>query len=86
MENVEFENELSNKRVLYGKFESSSTRPGLVSFLMKKNIVKTEGQANIILLGVVIVCAVLAYIFIKSSGQVGNITAEQVIESAKRIQ
>jgi len=58
MSNVQFENEN------FGQYRNTFDKPhkGLVSFLIKKEIVKTESQANLVLLGIIFVClAIILY-------------------------
>lgn len=40
----------NNKSMLYSRFQASSDLPKLVRWLLDKGIVKTEAQANVVLL------------------------------------
>ena len=84
MSNIEFENENQNQHgsFLYTKFQSSNQKPGIVNFLIRKNIVKNQTQANAILLILVLACFVAAYfIYQHYNGQTVLMSPEQLIQS-----
>ena len=51
---VEFE-EPDRGSLLYGHFEKGTEPPGMVKFVMKTGIVKTPGQANVVLIAFIVV-------------------------------
>lgn len=78
---VEFndEHEQQKASLLYAKFQSSAQLPRLEQWLIGKGIVKTPGQANMLLLGIAI-CALLAagvIAFTMNRPQLDNLTPEQ---------
>jgi hypothetical protein len=65
---VEFNEESNQNRVLYGRFAQSSQAPKLVTWLLKIGIVKSESQANYVLIGIAVVAfAWSIYLFSRSS-------------------
>ncbi|HTK33395.1 MAG TPA: hypothetical protein VL335_02515 [Candidatus Paceibacterota bacterium] len=84
MSNIEFDgdNQGAQGHLLYARFQASAKKPSIVSFLINKNIVKNENQANVfllILIGVFIVGAVILYH--SFNYQNGLITPEEFIQS-----
>jgi len=72
MPNVEFEEGggegLGEKKILYSRFQPSNNVPTLVRLILKAGIVKTQQQADFLLLGTVIVfVALTAFTFYQSS-------------------
>ncbi len=66
MSDVEFEDKYSGNRgsILYSRFERTEKKPGMVEWLLKKNIAKSESQANFILLILVAVLILLTFYLI----------------------
>ena len=63
MSNVEFEGETQTQRasLLYSKFQTTHIRPKLVQFIIDRKLATSDTQANLMLLGVVVVCVVVTY-------------------------
>jgi hypothetical protein len=84
MNDVEFEGENSNtqnRRILYSRFQASNVEPKIVSFLISKKIVKTEAQANLVLIGIVAIFIVVSIVAFRSAfaPQV-SVTSEEVMK------
>jgi hypothetical protein len=83
MSSIDFEADDQGARnnVLYSKFQSSSQKPRIVDFLIRKGIAKTESQANVILLATIVVLIVVSiFLFRYNSYQNQPITPEQLIQ------
>jgi hypothetical protein len=84
MSNIEFEGENQNQHnsFLYAKFQASNQKPGIVNFLIRKNIVKNQAQANAVLLILVLACLAAAYfVYQDYNSQAVLMSPEQLIQS-----
>lgn len=60
----EGENEQRKDSLLYGKFQKSSETPGIITFLLKHHIVKSEQQAKTLLVGLFFFFIVLSIVIL----------------------
>jgi hypothetical protein len=75
MSEVQFEEEnLINPTgsALYGRFQSSVQLPKIVNFMIRIGIVKTSQQANIFLLIIIAITALVALYFLVKAFTIGN--------------
>lgn len=70
MSNLEFDNENEQKAsLLYGRFEKGTKPPGLVNFLIRYGLVRTEKQAQTLLLSlffILIILAIVLFVYSRS--------------------
>lgn len=58
---------VGENRALYSKFEKSSETPSIISFLVRKHIVRNENNARVLLLIVALVIFAISLYFIIDS-------------------
>ena len=71
MPSIEFDEEKKadnqSGRILYGKFQKTADTPSIISFLIRKHIVKDEATARKLLLIITIIIFVISFFMIKNS-------------------
>jgi hypothetical protein len=80
MNNVEFDNEVVDKKLLYAKFDFSSEEPAIVTFLLKNKIVKSERQANVLLQSLIVLSIICSIVLFRSASTEKVFTPDQVIQ------
>ena len=88
MSDVQFDSDTNSasqnnprRKIMYSHFETSSTAPTAVLFLIKKKIVRNERQAMLVLLAGIVICIVTAYILFRSTGSSVPFSPDQALNS-----
>jgi len=66
MSKIEFE---EDKNMLYSRFEASSKVPKIIEFVVKTGIAKDANQANMVLLGIVVLIVLVSLFLFWSGGK-----------------
>lgn len=80
MNNVEFDNDQGTS-LLYARLQRSSVAPRLVQFLLTKKIARSERQANVVLLAMVVVLIALSSVVWKYNVATKNISFDDVVRA-----
>lgn len=82
MNSVEFNDSRDGQRFLYTKLKTNMQSPKLVTFLIKKGIVKNEKNADVLLIILVVILLILAASLFSYGSKVSEVpSTEDVIRS-----
>ena len=70
MSQVEFNEEGKSASMLYAKFQASNEVPTLVRWLMSSGVAKSAGQANVYLIGIMLISLVTTGIVVYNMNSV----------------
>ena len=88
MNNVEFEEEGrrgQRESLLYARFQKSVTAPTIVTFLIKRSIVKNEHQATVLLISLIVVCLIGSLLLFKNISGTVALNPDKVIKAVVQI-
>ncbi len=85
MNNVEFDGDsgvnATGGRLLYSRVEKSSVPPKIIRYMLDRKIVRSEKQAQYMLLGLIIVCIVAAVVVLQFQTSTKQIDIQKALQS-----